>query len=319
MALATASSSETGVRQQSHLWLVGISILAGLVISTFWSAEFVDQQIGATIADTLLGDNARTMTISGVLIGLVYALVSGFAGAFTACNICAFSAIAPLAADKRSLGHVLKPILYLTIGMVTVSGVYGAIGALIGPALPQLSTVRLGDPNTGFQVRLIQSMVIFVGIGMIYIAWGLISLNLLRSPFASLNERYPWARSVFMGATIGAFLIGRPYGLFRHLFEYAASTHNPLVGMLAFVLQSLGNVVIMLVLFLALVYGTGGRFERWLHAEPDRVARLTGIALLIGGTFFCAYWGPRLLARNDMFFWPYWNWSTMELLFRAHR
>jgi hypothetical protein len=121
-----------------------------------------------------------------------------------------------------------------------------------------------------------------------------------------------------MGATIGAFLIGRPYGLFRHMFEYAASTHNPLIGMLAFIFQSLGNILIMLALFLVLVYGTGGRFERWISAEPGRAARLMGIALIIGGTFFCSYWGPRMLARNDLFLWPYWDWTTLQLMFRAH-
>jgi hypothetical protein len=43
-----------------------------------------------------------------------------------------------------------------------------------------------------------------------------------------------------------------------------------------------------------------------------------GIALIIGGTFFCSYWGPRMLARNDLFLWPYWDWTTLQLMFRAH-
>jgi len=318
MAQVMTAPIEAAPPQQRVLRMVGVSVVVGLLISIFWSAEFVDQQIGATVADTLLGDSAKSMTISSMALGVLYALVTGLAGAFTACNICAFSAIAPLAADKRTLGNVLKPIAYLTLGMVVVSGLYGAIGALIGPSIPQLSNARLGDPNTGFSVRLIQSMVVFVTIGAVYIVWGLSSLGLIRTPFASVAERYPWARSVLMGATIGAFLIGRPYGLFRHMFEYAASTHNPLLGLLAFVFQSLGNILIMLALFLALIYGTGGRFERWISAEPGRAARLMGIALIVGGTFFCSYWGPRMLARNDLFFWPYWNWTTLQLMFRAH-
>jgi hypothetical protein len=118
-----------------------------------------------------------------------------------------------------------------------------------------------------------------------------------------------------MGATIGAFLIGRPYGLFRQMFEYAASTHDPLFGAVAFVLQSTGNILVMVALFLGLVYGTGGRFERWLHAKPGRIQTMTAVALIVGGTFFILYWGPRLLARNDLFLWPYFDWETHSLLF----
>jgi hypothetical protein len=142
------------------------------------------------------------------------------------------------------------------------------------------------------------------------------TLHVIRNPFATLGLRYPWAQSLFMGVTIGVFLIGRPFGLFRHLFEYAVSTHHPLFGALAFVLQSVGNILLMVVLFLLLIYGTGGRFERWLQARPGRAQAVTVAALIMGGAFFMLYWGPRLLARNDLFWWPYFDWESYRLLFR---
>ncbi|HEX6289135.1 MAG TPA: hypothetical protein VFZ66_08080 [Herpetosiphonaceae bacterium] len=318
MATAATTTPESLVAEKSYpLRVALLSVLIGIVISTFWSAAFVDTTIGGTVADTLWGPQAREATISGAVAGALYALVTGLAGTFTACNICAFSAIAPLAADKRSAGQTLKPLLYLSAGMIVVAGLYGAIGALVGPSLPQLSETRLGDPENGIRLRSLQSMVVFVSIGVIYILWGLMTLGVMPNPFAGVGARYPWARSVFMGATIGAFLIGRPYGLFRHMFEYAASTQNPFFGALAFILQSLGNIVLMVALFLLLIYGTGGRFERWLHAKPGRVAIVTAAALIVAGTFFATYWGPRLLARNGLFFWPYWDWETYTLLFRA--
>jgi hypothetical protein len=63
------------------------------------------------------------------------------------------------------------------------------------------------------------------------------------------------------------------------------------------------------------MYGTGGRFERWLHDKPGRAQAVTAAALIIGGTFFMLYWGPRLLARNDLFWWPYFDWESHRLLF----
>jgi hypothetical protein len=41
------------------------------------------------------------------------------------------------------------------------------------------------------------------------------ALGLVRDPFGRLARRFPNAPMVFMGALIGAFLIGRPFALFR--------------------------------------------------------------------------------------------------------
>jgi len=242
------------------------------------------------------------------MAGSLFAFISGLAGTFTACNICVFSAIAPLAAEKRSVGKVLTPMLYLTIGLVTVAAIYGAIGAIMGSNLPQLSNARLGDPETGFPVRLIQSAIVFVTIGIIFVLWGLISVDLIKNPFAVFSARFPKAQLLFMGALIGGFLIGRPFPLFRKMFEYAASTHNPLYGSFAFVLSGLGNILIMMLFFLLLTYGTGGRFERWLQAKPGRIQALTAVALLTGGTFFITYWGLRVPSIFGFGWWPFINW-----------
>lgn len=285
-------------------WLLLGSLLVGALLTSLWSYHFVDSTIGDSIANTVLGYDAKATPISGALAGAFFAFVSGLAGTFTACNICAFSAIAPLAAEKRTVGRALQPLGYLIGGMLLVAASYGAIGALIGPELPQLSEARLGDPQSGYPLRLLQSSLIFVAIGVIFLLWGLVSLGLLRNPLARLNARYPWARLMLMGGLIGAFLIGRPFPLFRKMFAYAAATHDPLYGALAFILQALGNVALMVVLFLFLLYGTGGRFERWLQADPLRAQRLTAVALLVGGTFFVTYWGLRVPAAFGIGWWP---------------
>lgn len=302
--MMNASKSST-----ANVWrVVLISIIAGAILTSLWSFKFTDSTIGDNIANTALGYDAKATPIAGSLAGALFAFITGLAGTFTACNICVFSAIAPLAAEKRSLGKVLQPMLYLAIGLFVVAGIYGAIGAFLGGNLPQLSSARLGDPQTGFPIRLIQSAVVFVIIGTIFVFWGLAAVGLVKNPFAGFAARHPNAQLYLMGALIGGFMIGRPFPLFRKMFEFAASTHNPLYGSLAFILSGTGNILIMLAMFLLLTYGTGGRFERWLQSEPSRIQTLTAVALIAGGTFFITYWGLRVPANFGIGWYPFISW-----------
>ncbi|WP_410588491.1 hypothetical protein [Amycolatopsis sp. lyj-23] len=281
------------------------AILAGFVLTAIWSAPLVDSVIGDSVANNLLGYDAKATPISGVLAGTLFAFVSGLAGSFTACNIAAFGAVAPLVGDqtgrKRS---ALKPLGWIAAGMLTVSIVYGVVVALVGTRMPQFSTAA----TTGLSPRSIQSMVAFGVVGLVFLLLGLIALGIVGNPFAGFTRRHPAAPLVLMGALIGGFLIGRPYPLFRIMFRSAAEQHNVLYGAAAFALQSLGNIVVMAVLFLVLTYATGGRVQRWLAAKPARVAAVTGAALLVGGTFTLLYWDVRVLGRLGIIWFPMVNW-----------
>jgi len=113
---------------------------------------------------------------------------------------------------------------------------------------------------------------------------------------------------VVLGAMIGGFLIGRPFPLFRKMFRAAAESGNPLYGAAAFSLQSLGNIVIMTVLFLVLTYATGGRLRRWLAANPRRMTVLTAAALIVAGTFTFLYWDVRALNGRVIDWYPTITW-----------
>nr|BFE50740.1 hypothetical protein GCM10017745_41670 [Saccharothrix mutabilis subsp. capreolus] len=95
-------------------------------------------------------------------------------------------------------------------------------------------------------------------IGLVMVYLGLASLGVVKDPFRKISQRRPNAPMVFMGVLIGGFLIGRPFGLFRKMFRDAAESGNPLYGAAAFTLQSVGNIVVMALLFLALAHFTGG-------------------------------------------------------------
>lgn len=285
--------------------IVLLSVLAGFALTVVWSAEFVDSTIGDNVANTLLGHDAKNEPITSLAAGVVFAFVTGLAGTFTACNIAAFGAVAPMLGESSTrverMRGVLKPLLWLAAGMLAVSAVYGAIVGLVGTAMPQFSTAQ--NAAGTLSGRSIQSMVVFGLIGLTMTYLGLAALGLVRDPFARIARRYPNAPMVFMGVLIGGFLIGRPFGLFRQLFRDAAESGNPLYGAAAFCLQSLGNIVVLGVLLVVVAVLLGDRTRRWLSAKPSRLAVITGVALITVGVFTFLYWDVRLLARRELIPW----------------
>jgi hypothetical protein len=267
---------------------VAWSVVAGVLLAVLWSYEFVDSVIGDNVANTLLGHEAKSTPIVGTGAGLLFAFVSGFAGTFTACNIAMAASIGPMSqAGESRLGNaLLRPLGAFTAGMVTVSAVYGFVGVLLGDSLPQLSTAMVGD----MPVRLIQSSVVFGLVGLAFVYLGLAALGIVRDVFADR----PTARVVVLGALVGAFLIGRPYPMFVKLFTWAAESGNPLYGAATFALQSIGNIVIVTVLFALLILGTRGRFLTWLAGSPRRMSLVSGTLLLALGVFTVVYWDLRV-------------------------
>jgi hypothetical protein len=283
--------------------VVLLGVLGGFLLTVGWSAPFVDQAIGDTVANGLLGHDAKETALTGVGAGVVFAFVSGLAGTFTACNIAVFGTVAPLLGGAGGRWHrvrtVLTPLLWLFVGMVAVSAAYGVVVGLVGTDMPQFDTA----PNTPGELspRGIQSMVVYgvVGLSMTYL--GLATLGLVRDPFA--RSRFPHARLVFFGALVGAFLIGRPFPLFRKLFRDAAEAHDPLYGAAAFVLQSVGNVLVLAALLLLTAWLAGGRLGRWFAADPRRLTVVSASALLVAGVFTFLYWDVRLLAMREIIPW----------------
>lgn len=286
-----------------------LATAAGLLLAYVWSAPFVDTAIGGNLARAVLGHEADGAAIAGSLGGLLFAFAAGLGGTFTACNIAAFSAVAPLMRDGDGTGArlraVLRPLGWVAAGMVPVSAAYGALGVLLGDRLPQLSTATLGN---GMPVRLLQAVVVYAVLGVVFTWLGLVALGVVPDPLRRLTERRPNTPQVVMGVLIGLFLVGRPFPLFHDLFGYAAETGNPLWGALAFVLVSLGNVLLLAVMSVLLVLLGGRRLARWLSV-PGRAATLTAAALLVAGVFTLVYWGVRLPAKYDAGWFPTAPWN----------
>ncbi|WP_338015576.1 hypothetical protein [Streptomyces sp. CB03234] len=292
--------------------IILVSALFGFALTVVWSAEFVDRTIGDNVASGLLGHEVRDAPIKGALAGVAFALATGVAGTFTACNVAAFSAIAPLAGSVRTrrgrLAQVLKPLGPLAAGAVLVSALYGVIVALVGTGMPQFQE-SAGGASSGFSARLVQAMVVYGIIGLVMVYLGLASMGLVRDPLARVSARYPGAPMFVMGALIGAFLIGRPFALFRQLFRDAAESHNVLYGAVAFSLQAFGNVLIMAVLFVLMALLAGDRLGRWFEADPRRASAVMAVAFIAAGVFMILYWDVRILARREVIWYPMAPWA----------
>lgn len=300
----TARLSRPMLRLSTPRLVLGSAVL-GVLVSVVWSSSLVDRTIGENLASDVLGYSATGTPITNTLMGAIFAFVSGLTGTFTACNVAGFSAVAPLASQRRSIGSSLRPLGWLALGAVTVAGVYGSVGALAGTHYPQLSSDTVGR----FPVRLIQSVMVFGVIGSVMIAIGLASAGVLRNPLAELVRRHSRAQVVIAGGLIGAFLIGRPFPLFFKMFQYAASTHDPAFGAAAFVLQILGNVTLMAGLYLAMTHAAGGRLQLWLAASPVRLARFSAATLIVSGAFLISYWCVRVPSFFGIGWWPTVPWS----------
>ena len=304
-AVSATSNAHARARANSRAYLIFFSALAGVIVAMLWSARLVDDDIGVNAANGMLGHNSLTTGINSSVAGIFFAFTAGLAGTFTACNVAAFSAIAPLMEDSPSVGTrarlALRPVGWLSLGAGVVAGVYGAIGAAVGTRIPQLSVATIGNTP----VRTLQSVVVFSVIGLMFMYLGLAAAGAVPDPMARLTGRWRYTPQVVMGALIGGFLIGRPYPLFFKMFKYAASTHNPLYGAGALILVVIGNIVLMAVLFLLLAIS---RLSQWLAAKPGREVRFTAAALLIGGTFTLAYWGIRVPAHLGYGWFPSMPW-----------
>jgi hypothetical protein len=305
-ALAGTRFPGTEALQKRRSRLVVFSVLAGLAVAVLWSARLVDDNIGVNAANGILGHDSLTTGIAGSAAGILFAFAAGLAGTFTACNVAAFSAIASLMEDAPSVSArarlALRPLAWLALGLFVVAGSYGAIGAVLGKSIPQLSTAKIGNH---VPERVLQSMIVFSVIGLIFIYLGLAAISVVPDPLRRITQRFSYTPQFIMGALIGGFLIGRPYPLFFKMFQYAASTHNGFYGALAFILVALGNILLMAVLFLAL---SMSRFQHWLRADTARIAKFTAAALLIGGAFTLVYWGVRVPAYFGYGWFPHMPW-----------
>jgi hypothetical protein len=308
MALRTREIPEETAPPRSVGLLVGCSVGLGALLAYLWSFRLVDSIIGTNGTSALIGRDAARIQLTGGVIAAVFAAASGLAGSLTACNVAAFGAIGPLATQNPRgprMRAAVSNIGWLGLGALAVAAVYGAIGAAVGPRMPQIAGASVG----GYPASLLQASVVFGILGAAFAWLGLGAAGVVPDPLARLGAWRRWAPNVVLGGLIGAFLVGRPFPLFLKLFAYAAERRNPLLGAGAFALQIAGNLLLVALLTLAVTTRPAGRFRTWLSAEPARPARVAAGTMLVAGSFTFLYWVIRVPASFGHGWWPKVPWN----------
>jgi hypothetical protein len=265
-----------------------------LLVAGFWNPRLVDGFGRDVVAARTIGDPdalGGTFGQNGFGFGFLFAAIAGLAATFTACNCVVFAMLPGLAAGGQASSRhsALTALGVFATGVVLVGAAYGMFIGWLGPA----GIEAFNSPG----VRRAQAMTVFTVLGTLMLAWGLVELGFLErltsraSPTTKAFFAQPTAKAGMLGFMVGMFMIGRPFPVMRDFLIYAASANNPLYGAGVMAVQGLGQITVMVLVFLALAYGTGRRLPAWIARAPERASLLTGLSLIAGGTFFVFYWG----------------------------
>ncbi|MDX1640529.1 MAG: sulfite exporter TauE/SafE family protein [Balneolaceae bacterium] len=276
--------------------LYGLAFIGlGIVIAGFWNYHLVDGFGKNIVAGNTIGDTealAGTFGEKGSGFGFIFAAIAGLAATFTACNCVAFAMIPGLACSadqKNTRQSAIKAVTAFVIPVALVGAVYGIFIGFLGPEGIELFNQR--------SIRIAQAQSVFSIIGIIMIIWGFIELGYLKritNRFSSQTREFfgnPTTKASMLGVLVGLFAVGRPFPVFRQFLTYAATANSPLYGSLVMIIHGIGQVTVMLLLFLILVYFFGNRMMKWVNETPHKPRMLTSLALLAGGAYFIFYWG----------------------------
>ncbi|MEX0594014.1 MAG: hypothetical protein WD115_04505 [Balneolaceae bacterium] len=285
-------------RQKRLLYTFGM-IALGVVVAGFWNYHLVDGFGRDFVAGQALGDTAAlagSFGEKGSGFGFLFAAIAGLAATFTACNCVAFAMLPGLACStdgRASRRTALKSLVAFVVPVVGIGAVYGIFIGLLGPEGIEAFNQRA--------VRMAQAQSVFTLIGVVMLGWGAVEMGFARRWTESISDEWsilfsrPSTRAAMLGVLVGAFAVGRPFPVFREFLTYAATAQSPLYGAGVMMVHGLGQILVMLLLFLLLVWLAGDRLIRWSQRAPHQAELMTGMALIAGGSYFVFYWGLAFL------------------------
>lgn len=284
------------VYSTSRLLLYALMAIAtAVVIAGFWNYHLVDGFGRDVVAGNTIGDTSKLsgrFSELGAGFGFIFAAVAGLAATFTACNCVVFAMIPGLVCSSEQATGKSSPwsaLIAFIAGVTITCAAYGAYVGFLGA--DGIATI------TGDAVRLDRAQTVFTLLGLTMFIWGLIELGFLNRITTQLPKSFreffasTGAKAGIIGILVGLFSVGRPFPVFREFMNYAAETGSPLYGAGVMVVQGLGQILVMVLLFCLLVWFAGRRLLQWANKYPYKPQLISGLALLTGGTFFIFYWG----------------------------
>jgi len=279
--------------KQRVAWAVA-AVIVGVLIAGFWNYKAVDGFGRELIAGQIIGNTtelASNFGDRGYGFGFLFAAVAGLAATLTACNCVTFAMLPGLvcSTDKKAARVAAwRAFGMFTVGLLAVCAVYGFYIGTLDPA-------QIKEYNSR-TVRLTQAQITFTGIGVLMLVWGVASAGLLnfitnKIPFIMQRLSAPMTKAGLLGIFAGLFSVGRPFPVFRDFLLYASSSQNPWYGTLAMSVQGIGQIAVMVALFVVIVMLFGRKLFGWAAEKPHQASFVSAMTMLIGGAFFVYYWG----------------------------
>jgi len=150
-------------------------------------------------------------------------------------------------------------------------------------------------------VRMAQAQAVFTLLGLSMLIWGVMEMGYLNKVTKRFSEttraffNQTTTKALLLGAMVGMFAVGRPFPVFREFLVYAGSAQNPVYGGIVMMVQGIGQITVMAILFFAIVWLAGDKIGRVASEKPYKFRVISGSALLVGGTYFVFYWGLAFL------------------------
>lgn len=275
-----------------------LAILFAVLVAGFWNFRVVDEFGSEFVAGNTIGDTAALAgdyATRGGAFGLVFAAIAGLAATFTACNCVVFAMLPGLTCSVDRSSPQVSPLGAFTtfvIGVLVVSGLYGLVIGFLGPDV--VESLNSVDARFG------QAHVVFTGIGAFMLIWGILEMGFadrvvhafpesVRSAFGSTRTK-----AAILGILVGLFAVGRPFLVFREFLVYSASSNNPLYGAVTMMVQGLGQIALMALLFFIVLYFAKNKITAVANYAPWKFRLISAVALIAGGAYFLYYWGLAL-------------------------
>lgn len=291
----TSSQFQSKYSLSRRVAYTSVAILAAVLIAGFWNYHLVDGFGQEVIAGNTIGDTSQLADDygnKGSSFGFIFAAIAGLAATFTACNCVVFAMIPGLACSvdqesgKNAAWKAFRSFVY---GVLVITGFYGIFVGFLGSEGIEALNER--------SVRLAQAQAIFTLLGAVMLLWGLFEMGFLdriKKYFSDTTRVFlsqTSTKALLLGVLVGFFAVGRPFPVFREFLAYAASANNPLYGAGVMMVQGLGQIAVMALLFGLVVWLAGEKIGSAAQNKPYKFQMISGIALIAGGTYFIYYWG----------------------------
>jgi cytochrome c biogenesis protein CcdA len=272
-----------------------LAMLAAVLIAGFWNYHLVDGFGKDIVAGNTIGDTselAGDYGTKGSSFGFIFAAIAGLAATFTACNCVVFAMIPGLACSvdqKSGKNAAWKAFRTFVYGVLVITGFYGIFVGFLGAEGIEALNER--------PVRIAQAQAIFTLLGTIMLIWGLFEMGFLDRIKKNLSEitrsflSQTTTKALLLGILVGFFAVGRPFPVFREFLVYAASANSPLYGAGVMMIQGLGQIAVMALLFMLVIWLAGDKIGAAAQSKPHKFRMISSIALIAGGTYFIYYWG----------------------------